>query len=353
MRTLDFGRYALCSCVATAMLAGCGGSQPPIGAPGAMSQSHAIATHAARGGSWMLLEAKSENLLYIADPGSGGVIVYAYRPSRLRFVGMLADAPTPLGECVDKAQHLFVTNSAGGGSGSVTFEYAHGGSYPIKILGDPAGVPNSCSVDPTTGNLAVTGGYHIGSSPVTLAVYKKARGRPALYPDADFNYMSFCSYDNKGNLFVDGGNAGSNYFILAELPKGSGKLRTIAVSQTFESPGGVQWDGKHLAVGDSGKAIVYQFDIRGSTATEVGSTPLTGTRNVDQFFIDGPNIIDPSGYIEGRSGWVDLYNYPAGGSPTRNLPNFSSPYGVVVSLAQNSLQHGLWQRRRADEDLDF
>jgi hypothetical protein len=33
MKSLDFGRCALCSCVAAAMLAGCGGSQPMTGAP--------------------------------------------------------------------------------------------------------------------------------------------------------------------------------------------------------------------------------------------------------------------------------------------------------------------------------
>jgi hypothetical protein len=38
MIRLDFSRYALCS-YAAAMLARCGGSQPPIGAPGAMPQS--------------------------------------------------------------------------------------------------------------------------------------------------------------------------------------------------------------------------------------------------------------------------------------------------------------------------
>jgi hypothetical protein len=36
MKSLDFGRYALCNCLAAKMLVGCGGSQPPIGAPGAM-----------------------------------------------------------------------------------------------------------------------------------------------------------------------------------------------------------------------------------------------------------------------------------------------------------------------------
>jgi uncharacterized repeat protein (TIGR03803 family) len=34
MRISGFGHYALTCCVATALLAGCGGSQPPIGAPG-------------------------------------------------------------------------------------------------------------------------------------------------------------------------------------------------------------------------------------------------------------------------------------------------------------------------------
>jgi hypothetical protein len=35
---------------AAAFLAACGGSQPPIGAPGAMPQTSAIATHAEPGG---------------------------------------------------------------------------------------------------------------------------------------------------------------------------------------------------------------------------------------------------------------------------------------------------------------
>jgi hypothetical protein len=45
MRTSTFNRYALGISAAAAMLAGCGGSQPPIGVPGAMPQRSAIATH--------------------------------------------------------------------------------------------------------------------------------------------------------------------------------------------------------------------------------------------------------------------------------------------------------------------
>ncbi len=36
MKSLGLGRYALSSCVAAATLAGCGGSQPSIGAQGAI-----------------------------------------------------------------------------------------------------------------------------------------------------------------------------------------------------------------------------------------------------------------------------------------------------------------------------
>lgn len=42
MGRIDFSRFALRSCVALALLAGCGGSQPPIGAPGAMPLTSAM-----------------------------------------------------------------------------------------------------------------------------------------------------------------------------------------------------------------------------------------------------------------------------------------------------------------------
>jgi hypothetical protein len=53
MMGLNLRRYALCSCAAAVMLAGCGGSQPPIAASGTMPQSSQTAQHGARGGSWI------------------------------------------------------------------------------------------------------------------------------------------------------------------------------------------------------------------------------------------------------------------------------------------------------------
>ena len=56
MTSRELSRFALVVCLAAAMLAGCGGLQPPVGAPGTMPQRLAIATHAEgipRG--WILL----------------------------------------------------------------------------------------------------------------------------------------------------------------------------------------------------------------------------------------------------------------------------------------------------------
>ncbi len=325
MKSLGFGQ-TLGIVAATALLAGCGGSQPPIGAPGALPQSRAIATHAEHGRSTTMQDIKTQNLLYVADY-SVGVIVYTYLPSHMKYVGLLSGPSYPRGECVDKAQNVWVTN----GDYSI-LKYAHGGTNPIAILSDPIAIPEGCAVDPTTGNLAAVGAGENGIGQV--AVYKKGRGRPAIYHDPSFGDMFSCGYDNNGNLFIDGMVVrGSLRF--TELPKGSGTFNSITLDQSFfgEWGGGVQWDGRYVVVGDLLKAVVYQFDIDGSAGTEVSSTPLDGSGTVSEFFIDGGRIIAPSSF-PARAGFVKIYNYPAGGSAEKTLHNFSSPDGVVVSLGR-------------------
>lgn len=68
MRNLSFGSRGL-SISAAAVLAACGGSQQPIGAPGAMplSQTSAIARHAKRGESMRGAESAKTSFLYVAS----------------------------------------------------------------------------------------------------------------------------------------------------------------------------------------------------------------------------------------------------------------------------------------------
>lgn len=323
MRT--FVRLAFGIGAASALLAGCGGSQAPPVVANPLPQARTIAVQAPPGKSWMLPEAKSQNLLYVADSGVG-VIVYSYRPSPIKYVGLLAEPQFAEGECVDSAQNIFITNESVVGSSGI-FEYAHGGTTPIRILGNSYYIPVNCSVDPTTGNLAAVGYPYRGVGD-GVTIYKKARGRPTFYAAGFAAYD--CGYDDKGNLFIDGAVT-SGHLSLAELPKGGTTFRNVTLSQSFRAPGGIQWDGKYLAVGDLYAAIIYEFDISGSGGTEVGSTPLNGAGTVWQFFIDGDRVIAPSTFEE-YTGFVGIYDYPAGGPPRRTRINADNPYGAAVSI---------------------
>ena len=325
----DLIRYALFNCTAAAMLAGCGGSQPPIGAPGAVPQSSAVATRADRGTSWMLPEAKSIDLLYIGDDRT--VVVYSYPQGKLE--GILRHFYIAAGECVDKKGDVYISDY---GFNKI-FEYAHGAKKRLRVLSGDGG-PSGCSIDPTTGNLATSS---IGDgSRVGVSIYAKASGYPTTYQDPDFTEYFWCGYDNKGNLFVDGQGI-SNAFEFAELVKGSSTLKTITLNQSMGFPGGVLWDGKHMAVGSyypppSGQPTIYQFAINGSSGTKVGTTSLgSGAQDVGQFWIQGQTLIAPD-ILAGGFGNVLFYNYPTGGNATKTITkDAKSPIGAVVSLARH------------------
>ena len=251
MKVFERSGYALSVSATAMLLAGCGGSQAPIAAPGTMPQVAAIATHADRGGSWMAPDAKKNDLLYISSSLNGDVYVYSYPHDRLE--GKLTGFSSPAGECVDKSGHVFIT------SGSGILEYAHGGTTPIATLKD-AGSARGCSVDPKTGNLAVTNYSTLSSAQGNVAIYKNAEGRPTYLTDSKIQHEYYCGYDNAGNLFVDGFD--SSYLVkLSEIPSGRTSFKNITLDQTIDGPGGVQWDGKHLALGNNTGGIRNNLSV--------------------------------------------------------------------------------------------
>jgi hypothetical protein len=324
MRISDLGRYALCICAAMVILAGCGASQSPIGAPGAMPQS-ANAVRPDHGRSWMAPDAKKKDLLYVSDVGTDDVYVYSYPKGTLK--GTLTGFTNPVGECVDKTGDVFITDFFS----SNILEFAHGGTSPIATLSDPGYYPTGCSVDPTTGNLAVTNEETaVGSGQGDVAIYKDAKGSPkAHYADPHIYYMYFCGYDNAGNLFVDGQTSDSA-FGFGKLPSGGSSFTNITLNQSIAYPGGVQWDGKNTAVGDEQTGVIYEFTIKRKKGTKVGSTPLVGASAVYQFWIQGAKVVAPSEDTQS----VMIYNYPAGGSATKTITGLDSPAGATVSRAK-------------------
>jgi hypothetical protein len=281
----------------------------------------ATAAHPDRGRSWMAPDAKTNDLLYISSFLNGDVYVYSYPHDRLK--GMLTGFSSPAGECVDKSGDVFITSKSG------ILEYAHGGTKPIATLND-AGLAQGCSVDPKTGNLAVTNYSTTSSKRGNVAIYKDAKGSPTYRTDSNIYHEEFCGYDNAGNLFVDGQDISSGGLRLSEIPSGKTFFKNITLNQTFTGAGGVQWDGKHLAIGNNteGAGTIYQFAINGEKGTKVGSTPLNGSGGAEQFWIEQANVIVPEPFTND----VGIWAYPAGGSAKKTITGgFDFPEGATVS----------------------
>jgi DNA-binding beta-propeller fold protein YncE len=291
-----------------ALLAACG---MPAG-PGATS---AVIPHAAAPA------ARSSDLLYVSDTETSDVYVFSYPKGAL--VQTLTGFVDPAGECVDKSGDVFIANTGG----SNVLEYAHGGTSAIATLKDPGYFPVGCSIDPTTGNLAVTNFSTTSSTHGDLVIYKQAKGRArGHYTDPTMNEMVLCGYDDAGNLFVDGLNQ-SSAFEFDELGQGSTKLTNIALNQSIESAGGVEWDGKYVTVGDQATDTIYQFSVSGKKGTEVGSTTLGGAVQVFQYWIEGSKVIGP----DAGASDVGIWPYPRGGSPVKTISGLYAPLGATVS----------------------
>jgi hypothetical protein len=282
-------RYLLSISAATVLLTGCGESQPLIGAPGSMRQMLAISTHAGRSGSWMLPEAKSQDLLYVSDANRGMVFAFSY--PALRSLGTLTGFGSPSGECVDGSGNGWITNLYP----PEVIKYSHGGTTPIQTI-DDSGQPFSCAVDPITGDLAVTNDYGVKGS---VTVYPRGSGPPKVYTDPDIKHDLYVTYDGSGNLFVDG-NSGKP--LIAKLSKGRDKLVTITLNRKKMLPVSMQWDGTYLAIiGAYGvthrPTVVDRVKISGRTGTIVTTSFLKshGYKDGDpvQYWIYGNAIVGP------------------------------------------------------------
>ena len=280
----------------------------------------------------MSAEAKSEDLVY-ATGDEGNVYVYSF--PHLKLVGTINVGINLWGDCVDRAGDVFVT-ALESGSVRVILEYAHGDTAPIATLNDPY-QPEGCSVDPTTGNLAVTSDT-IGSSsaPSAVAIYKDAKGTPKLYQDPEIEYYNSCAYDDRGNLYVDGVKASTWKF--AELPRKSSTFVNLSVDATLSYEEGVQWDGRFITISRTpfkrGRLKIDRLTVSGTTATVVGTTHLVSrSRRFEGLdWIQDSMIVQPHGksYSE-----IGIWKYPSGGA-VKNTRNVGVPlYGVTVSLGRH------------------
>ena len=270
---------------------------------GGLPQTRSIAPHVERGRSWMAPEAKSEDLLYISD--YYGVHVFSYPKGQ--YVGDI-DA-FGYGLCSDRAGDVFVTDAPA----YQVYEYAHGSTKRLQTLyGNYVDFgPIDCSVDPTTGNLAeqVQTPDSLSSFPKRSKIRKSTTTRRCFTQACSSAPMTTKeTYSSIRFIIV----VTATY--IGELPKGTKQFANYLLDSRIAHPGGIQFDGKRVAIEDLGSLIVYRLRFSGSKAIVVGSTSLNGAGYVEQCWVRGKTLIGPDSNTT-----VYFWKYPRGGSPVNLL----------------------------------
>jgi hypothetical protein len=280
MRRWNLSHYAISSCVTAALLGGCGGSQPPIGAPGAMPQSGAQVVAPS-------LPAASANL-YVVNSIGPSVTVYAHgRKTLFQTISQGINNPDAL--AFDSSGNLYVANDG------CTF--------------------SSCKpIAPPTVTV-----YAPGSTKV-LRTIKKGMDNPAALV-----------FDGSGNLYVanDGCPASSCRHVVGSTitvyaPGSTKVLRTI--TKTVDQPFALAFDG-------SGNLYVANYGVNTVTVYAPGSTKVL--RTIEKG-VDRPDALAFDG-----SGNLFVANYPCRFASCRNMASSVTVYAPGSAKVLRTISQGV------------
>jgi hypothetical protein len=214
---------------------------------------------------------KRKDLVYV----SAGRSILVYEFGAKSVIEKLTGFTSARGSCTDANANVYVTNY----NGADVVEYSHGVTTPSRLLIDPDAYPVDCSVDPTTGNLAVLNIYgKTESSPGNVAIFTGAKGKPKLYSYSAISQFTACGYDGAGDLIVSGYSGFDLAF--ADLPAGGKALQSFSLPLNYpwQAPAYIRWDGRYLVVefrnGNDGFTFV-QYAVSGSSGTQQGTTTIT------------------------------------------------------------------------------
>ncbi|MFZ0574460.1 MAG: hypothetical protein WAM02_07260 [Candidatus Cybelea sp.] len=307
-------------------LSGCAASQLHDALPSGMPAAYY---------SWMVNGLTNQDLIYVSNIDNE---VTVYTASNQKLVGVLTDFKQPMGECVDGTGNVYITDYAA----EQVLEYAHGGGKPAKTFSDSPYSPYTCTIDPTTGDLAVADNGD-SSQAGDIAIWPPGSSQPTRYTDLQILNFEAAAYDGSGNLLVSSGSSYGHATGFAWLPRGGTQLINVTVrgpkgGLTWTNLNGIMWDGQYFVLD---AYDLYRVSLIHGQAYYV-----------DEILLDYPEDSHPSGplwiyksgsqmqVIGGISGYgyggeVGIWSYPGGGPLTTTFTHgVDQPFGVTVSPKQ-------------------
>jgi hypothetical protein len=318
-----------------AIAAGCSG-------PGTFQQAYTppAAAHARLAKSWAAAGLGPQNLLYVSN-ANGFVNIYRYWQKNL--VGVLTNFSNPMGMCVDNNRNVYIADFGA----KTIVEYAHGGSTPIRTIDTAPYAPYVCSVDATTGDLAVgsfrkTKNWSDGS----IAIYKHAQGTPTIYKGQNISHFTALSYDDSGDLLASAyyQQYVTFYAGFYYLPKHGTHIFLMHLPNSQFTESGYSWppvqsinyDGTYWVV--TAYDTMYRYTI-GVKAVEVDYMELTGASQAGElWFYRATRHAQATQVVAGDGTYndtntVNFWKYPVSANPIATISSgLDAPYGVTVSL---------------------
>ena len=270
MKTLSLTALSL------AVLAACGGSQPPIGAPGAMPQSRM----AARGHNDY---AVTGPLLYVTNALAWTVTVYhasARDPAPIATISQGLNDPS--GACVDGQGTLYITNQPNSGPGWVS-EYPLGKTTSSKVITKGINTAAYCAID-SNGNLWVT---NIGGPNVTEYLYGSKRPHTVITQSVP--HPVGIAIDRSGNLYVANRLTSSNVVVYA--PGSKTPSRTITDGIT--SP---------VAIAVDANGVLYVANVTEANVEEYQPGRYHPFKTITQ------GLVTPVPVTVNKKGWLYVAN---------------------------------------------
>ena len=315
MKTLGFCRYAISCGAASVLLAGCGGSQPPIGPPGAMPASVRLMPTRA--------------VLDQVQPGASYQVLYSFGRSRY-------DAGRPAAGLADVKDTLYGTTPVGGkytgsscpgfgGCGTV-FRISTTGQERVlySFRGRTNGIEPAASLvdenDTLYGTTTLGGKYHHGTI-FSVSLTGKERLLYSFSGAADGSYPVSPLIDVNGTLYGTAGGGGSSY---------RGTLFSITTSAQFNvlhrfqgSPDGADPTAGLIVV----KGLLYGTTAEGGKYSSYNGTVFrsttSGIERVVHSFAGGSDgadptasLIDVKGTLYGATSFGGAHSICSGGCGT-------------------------------------
>lgn len=294
------------------LLFGCGaqGSTVPT------SSSAQLRMHRASG--------SEQEYLYVAEhnwyTGVGQTQIFSLPSGKV--VGVISNFGTM---CEDTVGNVYIVSQPTVTSApSSISKYAPASTTATEQVTFPSGVYGTdCSIDSTTGKIAVSGVSHPSSSTYLswLGIYSKLSRKPKLYSNTLMDYFGWCGYDGSGNLYLNGFGSPNHYPPMAtELPKSATTFSDFK-KPSYLVDGPIQWDGSYITSGlgrSAGKKqprIIYQLTVSGSSVNVAGEVYLNhfGGFQPQYFSIQRGMVAEAFGKPQVRN-TIGLWHYPQGGS---------------------------------------